>query len=82
MRARRGRNVHLGHIADRARPYDLRRHTVALVREALVAHLRRDLVLRRRFHQQARFPRRARQRLLHVDVLAVLHAGQRHRARA
>ena len=79
MRARRGRNVRFGHIADRARPYDLRRHPVALVREALVAHLRGHFVFRRRFHQQARFPRRPRQRLLHVDVLAVLHAGQRHR---
>ena len=79
MRARRSRNVDFGDIADRARPDDLGRHTVAFVREALVAHLRGHAVFRRRFHQQARFPRRPRQRLFHVDVLAVLHAGERHR---
>ena len=51
---------------------------MALVREPLVAHLRGDLVLHRRLLQQPRLPRRPGQRLLDVDVLAALHAGQRH----
>ena len=78
MRAGRGRDVRFGDVADGARPDDLRRHAIALVREALVAHLGGDLVLHRGLLQQARFPRRAGQRLFQVDVLAALHAGQGH----
>ena len=74
--------MRFGDIADGAGPDDLGGHAVALVREALVAHLRGDLVFLRGFEQDARLPGSARQRLLAVDVLAALHAGQRHRARA
>ena len=51
-------------LADQAR---------AVAGVALVAHLRRHLVLARRLGQHARLVTRVRQRLLHVHVLAGLH---------
>ena len=69
-------NDHAGDVADRSAPYDLGRHPVAFVGEALIAHLGGNLVLHRGILQQARFPRRAGERLFAIDVLAVLHAVQ------
>ena len=66
--------VHFGDVADVAVPDDLRGLPRAFVGIALVAHLRGDLVFRGRLAQLARFPDRAHQRLLHVHVLAALHA--------
>ena len=63
-----------GDVADFARPDHLGALARAFVRVALVAHLRGDLVFVGRLHQLARFPDGAGQRLLHVDVLAALHA--------
>ncbi len=65
------------HVADLPGPYDLGGHAVGLVRKALVAHLRSDLVFGRGVEQQPCFPGRARQWLFDVDMLAALHAGER-----
>jgi hypothetical protein len=70
-----GEGVHFAHLADIARPEDLAGRFQRLVAEALVAHLGRDLIFGRGFGQQVRFVRGARERLLAVDVLAVLHAS-------
>ena len=66
--------VHFGHVADLARPDHFGGLARAFVRVALVAHLRGDLVFVRRLHQLPRFPHRARERFLHVNMLAALHA--------
>ena len=76
MRAGRGRDVGLGDVADGAAPHDLRGHAIAFMREALIAHLGRNLVLDCGLLQQARLPHGARQGLLQIDVNATLHAGQ------
>ena len=62
------------HVADLAVPNDLGALASAFVRVALVAHLRRHFVLGGRFAHLARFPNRAHEGFLHVDVLAPLHA--------
>ena len=49
---------------------------IVLARVDLDAHLRRDLGLRRRLADLARLPDVVRQRLLAVDVLAVLEGEQ------
>ena len=74
-----GADVRFGDVANRSAPEDLRGHAIALVRESLVAHLRRDLVFGGGLLEQAGLPRRARQRLFTVDVLAHLHTGERDR---
>ena len=66
-----------GHVADLACPDHLGGLTGAFVRISLVAHLSGDFVLVRRFHQLARFPDGARQRLLHIHVLPAFHALHR-----
>ena len=68
--------MYFRYIANRAGPDDLRRHADTLMRVALVAHLRRDLVFGGGIEQQACFPRRAGKRLFDVDVLAALHGVQ------
>ena len=77
-----GPGVDFGDVADLAGPDHLRALAGAFVRVALVAHLRRDLILGGRLGEHARFPDGARQRLLHVDVLAALHAAHGARRRA
>ena len=69
--------MHLAHLADRAGIEPLLHQAQALFRVALVAHLRHDLVLARRLGQRPGLADGARQRLLHVDVLAELHRGHR-----
>ena len=69
--------VHFVHLADRAVLDPLLDQADALARAPLVAHLGDDLVLARGLGQRPRLGHRARQRLLHVDVLAELH--RRHR---
>ena len=71
--------MHFGHVANFARPQDFGGHAVRLVREALIAHLRGDLVFDRRIGQQPRLPSGAGQRFFEVDVFTHLHACQRHR---
>ena len=66
--------MHFGHLADLAGPDHLGALPGPLVGIALVAHLRGDLVLVGRLQHLARFPDGAGERLLHVDVLAALHA--------
>ena len=66
--------VDLLHLADFARPDDLGRDTRRLVGVPLVAHLRGHLVLLRGLGEQAGLRRDPRERLLHVDALAALHA--------
>ena len=68
--------MHLADLADIARPENLARRLQRLVVEALVAHLSRHLIFGRGFGQQVRFVRGARERLLAVHVLAVLHREQ------
>ena len=70
-----GPGVHFGDVADLARPDHFGALPAAFIGVALVAHLRRDVVLGGRFRELARLPDRARQRLLHVHVLAALHAA-------
>ena len=74
-----GGEVRFHHIADRAGPDDFGGHPLALVREALVAHLGGDLVFHGRLLEQAGLPRSARQRLLDIHVLASLDTGKGHR---
>ncbi len=66
--------MHFRDVADLAGPDHLGRLPRSFVRIALVAHLCRDLVFVRCLLQLARFPDGAGQRLLHVHVLAALHA--------
>ena len=63
--------------ADGAGLEPLLHQAQALFGVALVAHLRDDLVLPRRLGQRPGLADGARQRLLHVDVLAQLHRGHR-----
>ena len=72
-----GPAVHLAHLPDRAGVEPLLHQPQALFRVALVAHLRHDLVLPRGLGQRPGLADGARQRLLHVDVLAELHRGHR-----
>ena len=66
------------HFADFARPENFAGHARRVVGVALVPHLSGDLVVfLGGLRQQARFPRRPRERLFDIDVLAGLHAGQR-----
>src|SRR5262249_48737339 len=69
MSAGRSGHVRFQHVTDGAAPHDLRGDAVALVGEALVAHLRRDLVFDRGLLKETRFPDRAGERLLYVNVL-------------
>ena len=73
-----GPGVHLAHLADGAGLEPLLHQAQPLFRVALIAHLRDDLVLARRFGQGARLADGAGQRLLHVDVLAELHRRHGH----
>ena len=68
-----GPGVDFGDVADLAGPNHFGRLARAFVRIALVAHLGGDSVFVRGILELARFPDGARERLLHVDVLAALH---------
>ncbi len=69
-----GPGVHFGDVADLAGPDHFGALPRTFVRIALIAHLRGDLIFVRRLHQLPRFPHRARERFLHINVLAALHA--------
>src|ERR1019366_9543647 len=70
-----GPGMDLFNLADLSRPEDLAGDARGIVRVALVAHLGGDFVFFGRRREEAGLPREAGQRLLHVHVLAMLHAG-------
>ena len=72
-------DVHLGDIADDAALQDLRAAAHGVERAALVAHLHDDAVVLRRLVEVLELPQGADERLLHVDVDALLHRADRDR---
>ena len=73
-------DVDLAHLADRAGPHVLDRRPRIVPGVALVAHLRGEPACSAPcLRELARLGDRPGQRLLHVDVLAEIHRGQRDR---
>ncbi len=70
-------HVHFADVADRAGHEVFLAAPRLVLRVALVAHLRDDLLLGRLLRQVPRFVHRPAHRLLHVDVLAEIHRRRR-----
>ena len=72
-----GRHVDLPDLAEDAAHEDLDRAALAVRAVAVVAHLRDDAARPRDVAEALGLPPRAHERLLHVDVAAALHRGDR-----
>jgi len=72
-----GPHVHLGHVAENAGLQQLGITAQAVVGAALVAHLRDHATRVGDLLEILRLPDRAHQRLLHINVAALLHRADR-----